>query len=185
MRARKMFWGILLLSLGVLIIIQQIFHIDLPIIRILFGVLLVYLGIKIIFGSFGLSFNVFQYEPKITDSSVLFSKTTFKARENKEASLNKDYSTVFGESTLDLSDLNENDLKETIKIENAFGKTKIKTNPDFPIYAIVSVGFGSVKIRDQKINAFGEMNFKSPNYSEGKPHLKLNIDCAFGEVIVE
>jgi predicted membrane protein len=183
MRANKMFWGILLLSLGALIIIQQIFNIDLPIIRILFGIFIMYLGAKLIFGSFDISINGFSSNSKITDSTVLFAETNFKSKTN-ENNLNKKYSTVFGQANLDLSELNESDLKEEIKIENVFGKTYIKTNSNTPVSADISVAFGSVKIRDQKLNAFGSMRFNSPNFNENQPYLKLKIECAFGEVIV-
>jgi predicted membrane protein len=178
-----MFWGIMLFAIGTLIIIQQIFNIDLPIIRILFGVFVMYLGAKLIFGSFGISISGFNNSSKVTDSSVLFAEADFKSKSENNG-LNKKYSTVFGQANLDLSELNDTDLKEEIKIENVFGKTYIKTKSGIPISADVSVAFGSVKVRDQKLNAFGEMNFRSPNFNESQPYLKLKIECAFGEVIV-
>lgn len=184
MRDRKMFWGILLISLGALVIIQQILHIDLPILRILFGIFVMYLGAKLVFGSFGISIIGFNNNSKTTDSSVLFAQGDFKPK-SEGNNLNKKYSTVFGQANLDLTDLSDADLNEVIKIENVFGKTYIKTNSSLPISADISVAFGSVKVRDQRLNAFGEMAFKSPNYNAAEPHLKLNIECAFGEVVIK
>lgn len=143
-----------------------------------------YVGAKLIFGSFGISINGFNSSSKITDSSVLFAEADFKSK-TAENILNKKYSTVFGQANLDLSELNDSDLKEKIKIENVFGKTHIKTKSNLPISAEVSVAFGSVKVRDQKLTAFGEMNFRSPNFDENQPHLNLKIECAFGDVVVD
>lgn len=180
-----MFWGFLFLAIGVVIIIQHVFNIDLPILKILFGLFLIYLGLKIIFGSFGMRMNAFRVDRVSTGTEAIFSEALFKARSSESNEVNSKFSTAFGSSTLDLTDLTPEELAGRFKISNAFGKTKVKTNPEHGIKAHISVGFGSVKIRGENQGALGEINYKSENYKSQGPNLQLDIDNAFGEVEIE
>jgi predicted membrane protein len=180
----KMFWGFLFLSIGILLILQNVFGINLPILRILFGLFLIYLGIKVIAGSFGHRMIGFKLEKIASENQAIFMESNFKL--NSDFDKKHEFTTAFGSSSLDLSDLPESQLDKTIKIENAFGKTKIKTNPQHAIKAKVSIGFGSVKIRGQKLGSLGEIDFKSENFNKDTANvLMLDIDNAFGEVIIE
>lgn len=179
-----MFWGILFLAVGVLIILQQVLRIDLPILKILFGLFLVYLGVRVIFGSFGLQVSGFRVEKLSTSTETVFTDTTFKSH-GEDGRLNREYSTAFGTSNLDLSNLKSEELAQAIEISNAFGVTKVKTAAGQQIRARISIGFGSVRIRGQKTGSFGEVDYLSPGFVEGQPTLELKINCAFGEVQVE
>ena len=77
------------------------------------------------------------------------------------------------------------ELNQEIKIDSAFGRTRVLTDSGTPIKAHIDTGFAAVSIRGQKIGNFGEMDYQSPDYSADKPALKLDIDAAFGEVVVE
>lgn len=178
-----MFWGIMFLAIGIVVIIQTIFKIDLPVLKILFGVFLIYMGLKVIFGSFGLSVKGFQVEQISTETQSVFSNSEFKSRQ-ADGSINKKFSTAFGNSVLDLSDLSEEELSKEIQISNGFGKTLVKTNPAIAIKAQVAAGFASVKIRDQKVGVVGETDIQTPGWSADKPHYKLKIETGFGEVTV-
>lgn len=181
-----MFWGILLLVVGLLIIIQHVFNINLPIIKILFGVLLIYFGLKLIFGSFGVKISGFKNTSISSDTEAVFAESEFKITNSDDGQINTKYTTAFGNSRLDLTSINPNDLQEPIKITNAFGRTRIKTNPDHAILAKISVGFGTVKIRGQKLGSLGEIEYKSDNLStNANPPLRLEIDNAFGDIEIE
>lgn len=179
-----MFWAVLFISVGVIILIQTVFKIELPIIRILFGVFLVYMGFKVIFGSFGHRMSYFKVDKISTDTESIFTQNNMKAKK-MDGNINRKFSTVFGSSNLDLRGLSGEDLAAEIKIDNAFGRTNVLTDPSMPIKAQVDTGFASVTIRGQKVGSFGEADFQTPDYSSDKPALKLNIDAAFGEVVVE
>ncbi len=179
-----MFWGFLFLSIGVLLILQNIFGINLPILKILFGLFLIYLGLKVIAGSFGHRMVGFKFEKIASENQAIFMESNFKL--NSDLDKGHEFTTAFGQSSLDLSEISESQLTKTIKIENAFGKTKIKTNPQHAIQAKISVGFGSVKIRGQKLGSLGEIDFKSENFNKDSAQiLSLDIENAFGEVIIE
>lgn len=180
-----MFWGILLLVVGLLIIIQHVFNINLPIIKILVGVFLIYLGLKMIFGSFGVKISGFGDARITTDTEVVFSESEFKINKTETGELNTKFTTAFGNSKLDLINIDPKELKQPIQITNAFGRTTIKTNPEHAILAKISVGFGSVKIRGQKLGALGDIEYKSDNFAENPNVLRLEIENAFGDILVE
>jgi predicted membrane protein len=181
-RSKYMFWAILFITIGVIILVQTVLGIDLPILRILFGVFLIYIGIKMIFGSFGIRLHGegWKFTKHVTDNEIIFSEAKFKDSEN-----NKHFTTVFGKSHLDTTDLNEATLQKTIHIDTVFGKTIVRTNPELPVIVRAAVVFGSVKLRGQSQNFIGEGTISTPNWSEAKPHLSLNVNTVFGEVDIQ
>lgn len=179
-----MFWAVLFISVGVILLVQTVFKIDLPVMRILFGVFLIYMGLKVIFGSFGQRMSYFKVHTVSSDTESIFTQNNMKAK-GSDGQINKKFSTVFGSSKLDLRGLSAEELSHEIKIDSAFGRTQVLTDSNTPIKAEIDTGFAGVTIRGQKISSFGETFFQTSDYSVDKPALKLNIDAAFGEVIVE
>ena len=180
-----MFWAILFLAIGVILLIQTVFKIDLPIVRIAIGLFIMYIGFKIIAGGFGVRVNRFKVDKISTETETVFSNSNdLKVRQN-DGGLNRKFSTAFGSSTLDLRDLTTEELATEFKIENAFGRTRVLTNPATPIIAQIDSGFASVQVRDQKVGAFGEAELRTPEYKADLPALKLKIEAAFGSVEIE
>ena len=68
-----LFIGILIILLGLSIIINVIFHIHIPIFKILFGLFLIFIGLKIIFGSW-ISFPSSQGN----SGNVIFQERTYR-----------------------------------------------------------------------------------------------------------
>lgn len=184
MRTKGMFWAILFISVGLILLLQNIFGINIPVLRILFGIFLVYLGVKVIAGAFGHRMHYFRIDRVSTDTESIFTSGHMKAKDN-DGKFNKKFATVFGTSKLDLTGLSQEELAEEIKIDNAFGRTLVMTDKNMPIKAHVEAGFASVNVRGQKVVSFGDADFQTPDYSSDKPALKLDINAAFGEVVVE
>ena len=183
-RAKGMFWAVFFIAVGIILLVQHVFKIDLPIIKILFGLFLIYMGVKVLASSFNVKVRGFTVDKISTDSKAVFSNSNFKVKGNAGYT-NESFTSVFGSSVLDMTGLTEEDLKKDYKIENAFGKTTVTTDADTPIIAWVESGFASVEIRDQKISSFGEAEIKTSNYDATKPALKLKIEAAFGSVEVK
>ena len=182
-RSKGMFWGLLFLVVGAILLIQHVFQIDLPILKILFGCWLIYMGFKVLFGSFGLQVSGFKVNKVQTADQFVFSEGDFQTHSG--STFNRRYSSAFSSTKLDLSNLSETELKETVHIDSAFGNVRVKTNPSLPISATTSIAFGSVKIRGAKQGSLGNTNYQSPGFKESEPHLNLNIDCAFGDVTID
>ena len=184
MRKKNMFWAILFIAVGVILLIQTVFNIELPIVRILIGLLLIYMGFKMITKPSSPGIISLKVNKISSDTETIFTQNEMKAK-TSDGSTHRKFSTVFGSSNLDLRGLTPEDLAQEIKIENAFGRTLVKTDNTIPIKANVDTGFASVSIRGQKTGNFGDSLLQTTDYSSDKPAYKLNINAAFGEVIVE
>ena len=180
---KSMFWSLFFIVFGVLLLIQHVINVDLPLMRIFFGLFLMYLGLKVLFGSFGIEINGAKVKKVATSTEFIFAGGDFKLNEHDH--VNKRFSTVFGNSNLDLTDLSKLNSEDQIKIENVFSKTKIKTPADYELNIKSNIAFGSVRVRGQKLGALGEVDYKTPNYPNSAKKLNLVIDSVFGEVEIE
>lgn len=180
---KGMFWSLFFISLGILLLIQNTLSIDLPLARIFLGLFVIYLGVKLVFGSFGIEVNRGRVNRIATSTEFVFSSGAFKLYDQDKT--NKKFSTVFGNSTLDLTDLSKISSEDQIKIENVFSKTKIKTPPDYELNIKSNIAFGSIKVRGQKLGILGDIDFKTPNYANSTKKLNLVIESVFGEVEIE
>lgn len=176
-----MFWGLFFVSVGLLLVVQTVLKIDLPLTRILFGLFVIYIGIKLVFGSFGLKLNGFRVDQLATTNEAVFSDAEFSTKKNG-TTLNKEYSTVFGSSKLDLSGLTAEEYEQGFEVSTVFGKTEIKTPSEMPLLVEMNSVLGSVKVRGDKTNAIGSSIIKTPGFEAGKPHIRIEANSVFGEI---
>ena len=64
------FWGAFLLLLGVALIVKVVFNVDFPVFKVLIGIFLVLLGLKVIFGKFLVSPQHFKAEEAVASLRV-------------------------------------------------------------------------------------------------------------------
>lgn len=177
-----MFWGLFFVSVGILLVIQTVLKIDLPIARILFGLVVIYIGFKMVLGSFGLNFNGFRVDRIATSNEAVFTEAEFSAKKNDGTSLNREFSTVFGNSKLDLTGLTADEYKNGFEVSTVFGKSEIKTPADLPLLVETNIVMGSVKVRGEKTGAVGNGVLRTPGFEAGKPHIRIEANSVFGEV---
>jgi predicted membrane protein len=163
------FWGTLLIVLGAIIILKVLFNIDIPIFRILFAVLLIYFGIRILAGGFCCG------TPKKT---AVFSEPGIV---NVKPSGNE-YKVVFGKGVIDLSDLSLEKGAVQKKVDTVFGSCTIKINPELPVLVRVKSAFAGARMPDGNVATFGEYIYRSKNYKDGAPALTIDANVAFGEL---
>lgn len=176
---KSMFWGIAIIVVGLCVLLGAVFGINIPIFKILFGLLLVYLGIKVILGAFSWDFN-FQAEKRSTDHEAVFSKSQFQYPNSKEA---KEYVTVFGSSQLDLrgvQDLASVDL-ETVTV---FGESEILIKKGTPLRVESNTVFGKSELPGRNISAFGQFQYMTPGLKDSDPALNVKVTAVFGSVKV-
>lgn len=177
-----MFWGLLFVSVGLLILIQTILKVDLPIVRILLGVFVAYIGVKMVFGAFNLNIDGLRFEKVATASKMVFSDGDLSASGDGSGKVNREFATVFGNSKLDLSNLTSDELKKGIEISTVFGKTEVKTSPDIPLMVSTNSAFGKVNVRGDESTAIGNGVYRTPDFSTDKPHLKIEANSVFGSI---
>lgn len=169
--ASGLFWGIVLMFIGLGIVIRIVFNIDLPIFKLLVAFFFIWLGLRIIMGDRGF----FHFHA--TQNDVLFNENSFKEINSE----NKEYNVIFGKAIYDFRDLK---LKETTKIHlNAvFGGAEIKLRKG-TAYRIVSESvFGGIKLPNGNTSVFGTTHFQSENFNPDSAHLFIKAEVVFGGI---
>lgn len=164
-----LFWGTLLIIIGLSVILKAIFGINLPIIRILLGVLIIYLGMRVIIGGFSKTVD-FGEDAFFGNSHLTFTQEQ------------KDYSILFGTGTIDLRPVKDSDKKERINSGIIFGKSTIILPKGEPFKVDLSAAFGKVELDEKSINGIGDTVWYSPEYKDSEESNTLKASAVFGSM---
>ena len=160
-----LFWGVLLIVIGIIVIIKIVFKIEIPVIRIAFALILIFLGIRVLLGH-----GTFSQKK---ESNILFGESRFEDDGREE------YNVVFGKGIFDLSRTAVGGTR-TIKYSTVFGASVIILDPDTPLIVRADSAFAGASFPDGSTVAFGSYTYRSRTYDESKPHLVLKADVVFG-----
>ena len=169
--ASGLFWGIVLMLIGLGIVIRIVFNVDLPIFKLLVAFFFIWLGLRIIMGDRGF----FHFHASQND--VVFNESSFKEINSE----NKEYNVIFGKAIYDFRDL---EIKEKIKIHvhAVFGGAEIKLKKG-TAYRIVSESvFGGIKLPNENTSVFGTTHYQSDNYNPDSAHLLIKAEVVFGGI---
>lgn len=165
-----LFWGIVVVFIGVSIIVKAVFKIDIPVFRIIFGLLLLYWGVRILFGVHG-------SDRHGNTRSAVFSE----GQAAPVDAVAKEYSTVFGSFQLDLRRLKLRG-ETRVKASAVFGSMKVVV-PDGVALQIKADGvFAGVEFPEGRGSSFGSSSYLSPDYSAATNKLFLEVDTVFGSM---
>ena len=132
------FWGLLIIVLGLLLVIKQLFNLDMPVTKITFGFFFLLLGIKILF------FNNWNFLNVSTSHDVIFGSNTMIYNEEED-----EYNVVFGEGKLDLTELTQSP-EDKIEVNAVFGEMKVYISKNTKLIIKQDAAFGSVKVEPDK-----------------------------------
>jgi len=165
----SLFWGLLLVVLGLSLIFRIVFNIDFPLFKILIAFLFIFFGIKILFGSFR--------SPVIEtkDNEVVFGEKRFQNPET-----NRGYSVVFGKGVYDFRDIDLKGEKQRIKISTVFGATIVKISNATPVRIKVESAFAGTELPNGNSAVFGSTTYTSPNFNPDLPFLEIKLEVVFG-----
>lgn len=163
------FWGVVLIVAGVLLIVRKYVPFNLPVGRIIVALVLVYLGIRIIVGG-----------PTVRDgNTVVFgSGTTLVA----DAAGSRDYSIIFGSGDYDFTTMSPDDVTREVNV--IFGSGTLRIDPEAPVQIRMSSAFGSVRDPDGSSLSFGDRTWASPAYREGSPAVRIKAAAVFGSLAI-
>jgi predicted membrane protein len=166
-----LFWGILLIIIGLSLIIKIVFNIDFPIFKILIAFLFIYLGLKIILGD-GFKF----FHNRKTESDIVFGESNFNTIDH-----GRDYNVVFSKGRFDLRNVVLNDSGPTIvKINSVFAGTEVLLNKSMPVRISVDAAFAGAQMPNGNSSAFGSTIYTSDSLDMSKPYLDVKADVVFG-----
>ena len=166
--------GIIFIFIGISFIAKVFFKIDLPVFKILVALFFLYLGFKILFGSFGVT------SFKHNGHNAVFSETRVAGDVYNGA----EYNAVFGKVMVDLRDVKLTEPETEIEINAVFGGAEVLLNPDTPVKIKSDVAFGGIDLPDGKSGGFGSSGYTSPKYDKDTNVLYLRLNAVFGGIKV-
>lgn len=159
------FWGIVLIVLGVTVILNMALHIHIPIFRVLLALLLVYLGVIVISGGF---------KPKQVKSDVIFSDATVTGVNDS-----KEMNVIFGRGVLDLTDP-ATFKPGRVEYNVIFSGGVININKNLPVRIRLDSAFAGARMPDGNIVSFGNSDFLTPSFKDEKEGLVIHANVVFG-----
>jgi len=167
------FWGSILIVIGIALLIKVVFNVDFPIFKVLVAFLFFYLGIRILLGSFGL-FN-FHTGP----NEVVFGEKLYSAPfEHSE------YNVIFSKGMFDFRNVDLSKGSQSYKVSTVFGGSQIKINKDMPVRIVADAVFAGAELPDGNTAVFGNSTYTSSSYNPDSANLNIKVDVVFGGVQV-
>jgi predicted membrane protein len=171
--APGLFWGVLLVLIGLAIIFRVVFHINL--FGVLFAVFLIFLGISLLVG------KSWMFQHKKGERNVMFEDRTVieQPRDNTE------YNVVFGRSVYDFRNIEFPDNQPIrVKINTVFGNSVILISKNTPVRIKSDAVFAASTMPDGNTVAFGSTQFATDTNAVSVNHLYIEAPVVFGAVQV-
>lgn len=168
----SMFWGVIIIIIGIVIIINVIFGTRIPIFPLIIGLLLIYLGIKVLTG----------ISCRRTERA-----TILEEKKIEPTSPSGKYDVIFNRSVFDLTKIKLKEGVSKVEINTVFGSSVIKIDPTLPIKIRASSAFGSAHTPDENMVGFGKHTYKSDalKQTESKDYLLIVLNVVFGSAEVK
>lgn len=164
--------GIILILLGLSALLKVIFNVDLPLLKIGFAALFIYIGIRLLTGgTFGFSCN------KEDENSVIFGERKITSIED-----GKEYNVIFGGAVYDLTDVTLVPGRDTrIKLNTIFGGSKLVLNNSLPVRINSNTVFGGTSMPNGNNSAFGSAEYRTDTIpNDSIAHLVIEANTIFG-----
>lgn len=168
-----LFWGLLLIVLGLSLVLKVVLNIDFPVVKVLIAFFFIYLGVKILVSNTGV--KAFKSGPQ----DVAFGEANFKEIIHPE----REYHVVFGKGNFDFRNvvLPDSGYVET-KVSTVFGGSEIILNQNTPVRIKADAAFSGTQLPNGNSAVFGTVNYESENFDEMKPYLLLKTEVVFGGI---
>ncbi|MHB9156255.1 MAG: YitT family protein [Endomicrobiales bacterium] len=161
------FWGSLLIALGALIILKVLFNIDIPVFRILFALLLIYLGVKVLVG------GPFCCRARGVVPPAGPATGAPGAAQNE-------YHVLFGKGVIDLTGVSVEQGTVRKNLDTVFGSSVVRIDPAMPVEITVNAVFAGARMPDGNLISFGKYTYRSPGFKEGANALMVDASVVFG-----
>jgi hypothetical protein len=167
------FWGIVLVLLGVSMILKVVFHLDIPVFRLVVAGVLIFLGVRLLLG-------MSHGGAGAPRNTVLFGEGDLGS-----APADREYSVVFGKGILDLKGLDPATRTEALEFVTVFGEGTLRVDPAVPTKVTMTAAFGGARAPDGAQTAFGTYVYRTPGLREDAPFLDVRATVVFGSLAVE
>ncbi|MEO0107805.1 MAG: LiaF domain-containing protein [candidate division WOR-3 bacterium] len=161
------FWGAVLILLGIGVILNVILGTKIPFGRIFWALLLIYIGISLLVRP---AWHKRTWHRKWTSDKVMITSTPGK------------HDIVFGSAVFDLTSVELQDRVQCEEIDVVFGSAEVRLNPEMPVRIEVNTVFASAKLPNGNEKSFGEYTYQSRTFDENRPYLSIKADVVFGSL---
>ena len=168
-----LFWGAFLLLLGIALIIKVVFDVDFPVFKVLIGIFIVLVGLKVLFGRSFISEHHFSPEETIFNERVY---------ENPES--DKEYTVLFAKGVYDFTNVNLDQGSFRAKVSTVFGGAQIIIPKDKPVRIKVDAVFAGAELPDGNNAVFGTTIYESDSWRADTASIDIKVDVVFGGVQV-
>jgi len=165
------FWGSVLIAVGVWFIVRRSVPVHIPVIRILIAVLFVYAGVRILVRG-----------PVSTDHNVaIFSESRMSYAPDRS----REYNLIFSSGLVDLSSAAPSGASIHAEVNVIFGSGTLRINPSVPVRVSMSSAFGTVESPNGRSIAFGESVYTTDSWREGAPAVEIRATAVFGRLAIQ
>lgn len=163
------FWGVVLILVGVSLIIRIVFNINIPVFRIVLALILIYLGLQVLLGGTW---------TRSGSSSVIFQSGDLKITGESHK-----YSVVFGSSRIDAS-MPLAKGNDKLEINTIFGSSVLEIPSDIPVLIKVSAAFSGARMPDGNFVSFGDYTYKNKVFDKSAPYRFIKASVVFGSMTI-
>jgi len=177
-----LFFGLFFVLIGIEIILKFFFRIHLPLIRLLFAFIFIYIGVSILAGKPFMFRCHDRWGEERCWNGDAFGKfsCTMKDREVEDEKIN----VVFGEKRVDLTGMKIRGEKARVRLDCVFGEMKVKLDEAIPARVSGTAVFGSLNLPENEKVVFGTNRYESANFDATKPYLEIEASVVFGEITI-
>ena len=170
------FWGVVLVLWGCAIVLNVLFHLNIPVFRILIALIIIFFGIQLLLGWKGDSWCYVRND----EHNVIFGQSTQKA-----TPLTKEYNIIFSNGAVEVTEPNPDWVNAKLEVNTVFGSGLIRLNPDIPAKIITTAAFGRIITPDNGQQVFGDHVYQTPALKENQPYLLIKATVVFGNMEVQ
>lgn len=167
-----LFWGALLILIGLGIVIRVVFNINFPIVKFIVAFFFIFIGIKLLVGNFNF------WHGHIDENTTLFNESRIDGQDENF----KEYNVIFGSSVIDLRNIDLSTGSKEIKINTIFGGTVLKIDDKIPVKIKADAAFANAKLPNGNTATFGTGRYESETYNRDTNHVYIKGDVVFGSL---
>lgn len=167
-----LFWGLLLILIGLGIVIRVVFNVNIPVVKFVIAFFFIFIGIKLLVGNFHF------LNHRSDEDTTIFSESRIDGIDKEF----KEHNIIFGSSTIDLRDVDLSSGSKEINVNTIFGSCLIKLSEQTPVKIKADAVFGSARLPNGETAAFGSGNYESENFNRDTNYLYIKGDVVFGGI---
>lgn len=170
-----LFWGLILILVGLGIVIRVIFNIDFPLVKFVIAFFFIFIGIKILVGNF----NFWHGEKD--ENTTIFSESKISGLDENF----KEYNVIFGSSVIDLRGIDLSKGSKEIEINTIFGSSFVKLDENTPVKIKADAAFASAKLPNGNTAAFGTGRYENEYFKRDTNYIYIKGDVVFGSLEIK